>query len=343
MINIIHYQRKRRFAGNFSLEFIFSDIRQRLSEKCNFQVCNAPFESNGLLPRISIVRDVRRQQRNGFLTHITGDVNFAVLGTAKNTGISTILDCGFLRSKRGLKRVVLRTFWLDIPIKWSHTAVTISQCAKQEIVQLSRCHPDKVVVIPVAISDKFVRKQSAFNTKRPRILQVGTAPNKNLRRLITAIAGIRCTLCIVGRIDSDMRDLLNKCSVDYENYFELSQEEVAAQYCKADIVSFISTYEGFGMPILEAQAIGRPVVTSNLSAMPEVAGNAACLVNPFDTNSIRSGIERVISDVEYRTSLIETGFANVNRFDPEVIANQYFQLYQSVTDNLCINRQKCSR
>jgi len=102
------------------------------------------------------------------------------------------------------------------------------------------------------------------------------------------------------------------------------------RYEDADIIALASTYEGFGMPILEGQAVGRPVISSNLFSMPEVAGNAACLVDPFDVNSIRAGIIKIIQNDEYRNRLVRDGFENVKRFDPDHIAFQYLDLYQEV-------------
>ncbi len=70
----------------------------------------------------------------------------------------------------------------------------------------------------------------------------------------------------------------------------LTIDEVVDQYHKCDLVSFVSTYEGFGMPIVEANAIGRPVFTATVASMPEVAADAACLVDPFDVQAIRNGV-----------------------------------------------------
>ena len=97
-----------------------------------------------------------------------------------------------------------------------------------------------------------------------------------------------------------------------------------------DLLVFVSTYEGFGLPILEAQATGRPVITSNVLSMPEVAGDSACLVDPFDVSSIRKGILKVINDPAYREKLIKRGFENVKRFQPDKIAEQYADIYRGL-------------
>ncbi len=83
---------------------------------------------------------------------------------------------------------------------------------------------------------------------------------------------------------------------------------------------FVSTYEGFGLPILEAQAMGRPVVTSNIMSMPEVAGDGACLVDPCDVTILHQVLLRVINDSSYRNTLVRNGFENVKRFRSKKIA-----------------------
>ena len=94
---------------------------------------------------------------------------------------------------------------------------------------------------------------------------------------------------------------------------------------------FASTYEGFGMPLIEAQSVGTLVLTSNISSMPEVAGdNTAMLVNPFDVDSIRDGLQRILSDAAFRESCIANGYENVKRFDPVVISNMYYELYKQI-------------
>jgi glycosyltransferase involved in cell wall biosynthesis len=102
------------------------------------------------------------------------------------------------------------------------------------------------------------------------------------------------------------------------------------RYELADIVSLVSTYEGFGMPILEAQAIGRAVITSNVYSMPEVAGDSGIMVDPLDVAAIRAAFLKVIHDDEHRSDRISKGFENIKRFDPDQIADQYYRLYESI-------------
>jgi glycosyltransferase involved in cell wall biosynthesis len=162
-------------------------------------------------------------------------------------------------------------------------------------------------------------------------LQVGTGEhNKNICRVAEALRGISCELEIIGRVSERQRQVLERNSISYRSYSNLSDAEVIERYRQCDAVLAASTYEGFGMPIIEANAVGRPVVTSNVCAMPEVAGGAACLVDPFDCASIREGVLRILEDPGYRAGLVKEGFENVKRFHPVRIASEYAALYQEV-------------
>jgi glycosyltransferase involved in cell wall biosynthesis len=189
-------------------------------------------------------------------------------------------------------------------------------------------------VIYVNIPELYQPSIKPFNDARPVILQIGTARNKNLERIIPALEGLSCRYRILGPLTEAQAALLKKHKLEYEQFDRLdSDAEVYDLYKSCDIVSFASTVEGFGMPILEGNATGRVVVTGNTSSMPEIAADAACLVDPWDIDSIRTGFRKVISDPDYRNRLIRNGFQNVKRFDKEQIAHQYFNLYRELVSN----------
>ena len=127
--------------------------------------------------------------------------------------------------------------------------------------------------------------------------------------------------------------ILTKYKINYKNYVALSNKEVLKRYVASDLLLFPSLYEGFGMPILEAQAVGRPVITSNLNPMNFVGGNAALYVNPRSVKSIRNGIIKLISNKHLRDKLINNGFKNIKRFNKNEILQKHLNCYYNILNN----------
>lgn len=327
----IHYQRKPRQNANYSLEAVFEDVRNRLAPKRPIAVRIAPYISNGIVSRYRIIQDVCQVRDQ--LLHITGDISFAALGASRRSSILTIPDCGFVRTKKGIRRWLLKQLWLSLPVKNVSAITTISHVVKDEICTLAKVPESKVHVVHVAITPRFQPMPNSFSST-PKLLQLGTAPNKNIPRLMEAIAGLNVHLTIVGNLDPELLEKARLLGVSLVNKTGLNNEEILEEYNQCDIVVFPSTYEGFGMPILEGQAVGRPVLTSRVSSMPEVAGNSAFLVDPFDVQSIRNGIEQLLASESLRNHLVAKGFDNIKRFDGDAIANQYNDIYESVESSL---------
>jgi glycosyltransferase involved in cell wall biosynthesis len=327
-IRVQHYQRKPG-ATHFSLERVFEAVRRALPTDIIAETHSCPFESRRILRRILNIVDAPFHQRD--INHIVGDVHYLALSLEKKKTILTILDCVGLRFKKGFRRVVLLWLWLRLPVRWVAAITVISEFTRGEVLNYTGCDPKIVHVIPCPIPSGFSAWPKEFRAERPVILQVGTAPhNKNICRVAEALQGIPCRLDIIGRLTELQREVLELYRIQYSEQWDLSDQQVIVKYRECDMVVFVSTYEGFGMPIIEANATGRPVVTSNIGPMPEVAGSAACLVDPFDCSSIRKGIVRVIGDADYSSHLVAEGFENVKRFQADVIAAQYAGLYREV-------------
>jgi glycosyltransferase involved in cell wall biosynthesis len=210
----------------------------------------------------------------------------------------------------------------------------ISTHTRDQLVRRFPFVRGKIQVIPDPLPLGFSYRPKRFNAGRPRILQVGTAAHKNLERLLEAIQGRKCTLHVIGRLSEEQRYALERTSIACENQVDVSDTELIKAYEQADLVTFVSLSEGFGMPIIEAQAIGRPVITSRLSPMREVAGEGALLVDPFSVREIRDAVDQIIRNEDCRARLIAAGLENVNRFHPSVVAEQYAELYRMVVAGL---------
>ena len=191
----------------------------------------------------------------------------------------------------------------------------------------------QVTTIYNPLSPEYIYTPKSFDSDCPVILHIGTTPNKNLHRLCQALKGISCRLVIIGRLShQDVCDLKEN-AITYINKVGITDDEMVQEYRQADIISFPSLYEGFGMPIIEGQATGRVVLTSRMQPMMEVSGDAVCYVNPLSVDDIRSGVLRIIGDASYRDRLIALGLQNTRRFDLNQIATCYLQLYESILNS----------
>jgi glycosyltransferase involved in cell wall biosynthesis len=326
-MKVVFFYRKR-LKGNFSIENLFKQICDAFPDEVRWEKLELSFYSRGFLKRLLIGLEAMVNQKG--INHVTGDINFISIFLRKKKTVLTIHDVGYMQHNNPVARFLLLWFWIKLPVKRSAVVTTVSEATKKELMKYVIVNPQKIKVVNVPVSPVFLHVPKVFNKSEPTILQVGTKENKNLLRLIGAIKGICCRLEIVGTIPHPIEIELRNNGINYSNSVDLSNEEIFIKYCSSDIVSFVSTYEGFGIPIIEGNAVGRVVVTSNILSMPEVAGNAAHLVDPFNVESIRKGILKVIDDDEYREKLIANGFINMKRFKVEAIAKEYQNIYESM-------------
>jgi glycosyltransferase involved in cell wall biosynthesis len=330
MIGVTHFMRRPR-ASNFSVERLFEDVRGHLPPDVRVRVCTNRFHSTGALRRAYDLVRARRHQ--GDVNHIAGDVHYLALSLEPRRTLLTILDCGWQQRSRGVRRWLIWQLWYRLPVRRCALISVISESTRQELLERTGCESAKVRVVPASVSPEFRPAPRAFDAQCPRILQVGTKANKNIEVHAAALDGIACRLVVIGELSRPQRAVLASHGVAFEEHVGLSRSELLEQYRGCDLLLFASTYEGFGLPIVEVQAVGRPVVTANVWSMPEVAGDAACLVDPHDVASVRAGVQRIIDDAAYRERLVARGFANVERFRAAAIAEQYAALYREIHRN----------
>ena len=332
----------RRSAVFFSIENIFRNIirqigKSRLPEgyawiAAEKVVPREGLAASGILANIRFARQLRAD-----IFHVTGDIHYITLFLPAKRSILTVHDCVFMYNNKGIKKWILQLVMLKWPVRHCQRITCVSEQTKKDILRFSGCPENKVVVIPNPVNQRINRTHRDFETDRPVLLFVGTTSNKNLDRVMDSLDGIPCMLEIVGRLNPVMEQRLNERRIAYRNSFDLTEEQVFDKYSGADIILFPSTYEGFGMPIVEGQKAGRPVITSRLSPMQEVAGDGACLVDPYDPGSIREGILKVIREPAYREQLVTAGLENSKRFDLETVTLQYEELYKDIIERVGIN------
>lgn len=314
----------------FSIEKVFFGLIEFAQKSIAIRVEYVPFYSSSISKMWKNIRFVKKSKAD--IYHVTGDVHYVVLGLPANKTILTVHDSVFIRDSKGLKKQFFIWMFLKLPVRHCRFVTTISEKSKAEILHYTGCDPSKVVVIPNPVNSQIFYREREFDVLNPVLLFIGSTPNKNLDRIIEALHGLTCTLRILGRIPEAHMLLLKKFDIHFTQVLNLSETEMAECYSTADIVIFPSLYEGFGLPILEGQKAGRAVLTSNISPMKEVAGDGACIVDPYDVASIRSGVKRIIEDAAYRAGVIKKGFENIKKYETQAIADQYLQLYAAILD-----------
>lgn len=315
--------------GGYSIEELFGTIARELTkqiEVIEYQVGS----------RDKVLWDVWRLRKlKADIYHVTGDVHYFVPLLPKEKTVLTVHDINhYLQDLRGLKRWLYKWLWLVWPIRAARAVTAISTQTKASIIADPGLGlgsmADRIRVIENCHSSLLKPIARQFNTACPVVLHLGTLPHKNVPRLIEALCGIQCKLVLIGPLDASLRQQLGQNGIYYVNPVDLDYEEVCEHYVNSDIVSFVSLAEGFGMPIIEAQAVGRPVVTSAVSPMRDVAGDGACLVDPLNVAQIREAILRIVADAEYRDHLVAQGLVNVVRFSPATISGKYLSLYSQL-------------
>ena len=331
----IHLFMRKPVKGiHFSTENFYSELFKNFNDK-NFEIKfkTCPLISRGILNRIYLSFWAFFNQ--GSINHICGDINFISIFMNNNKTINTFLDFYSMRRLKGLKKLIYYIFWIKIPFFKSRKVITISNNIFNQLKNLIKVKNKKNIhIIGVSISSNFKKKIKKKFSKNPKILVVGTAINKNIKNIILSLKNIECNLVLVGKLNSEIIQELIKNKINYKNLVSINKRKLINEYINSDMLLFPSNYEGFGVPILEAQSVGRPVITSKFQPMRNVAGNAAIFVNPGKISEISKAVKIIVNNQKLRKSLIKKGFNNIKRFKKEIILKEHLKVYNKTINNL---------
>lgn len=227
----------------------------------------------------------------------------------------------------------------------SDRIVAVSAFTAEQTAELLRYPRKQIIVVPHGVNalpefaaGELQRFRKENNLQRPFLLNVGAVQErKNIRRLVEAFEQMPPDLLLVlaggaGYGSAEIASRI-KSSPAQERIVQLGYvdpQTKAKLYRTAHVLAFPSLDEGFGIPLLEAMSVGLPVLTSNCSAMPEVAGDAAVFVDPADAEAIAAGLRSVIEDEDLRTALRQRGFARAVEFTWERAASSVLGVYREL-------------
>jgi len=280
--------------------------------------------------------------------------NFTILPSDCSNIIIVIHDLSYLKFPQYVENKNLLFLKKEVPhaLKKAKQIVADSEATKKEIIKNFKISPEKILVIYGAISNKFYKKCGSKDIKKNKekykirhnyLLFVGTLePRKNIIRLLEAYQDLsrsirnKYQLVLAGSEGWQDKHIIKKIKEvsDSNNRVivpgYVPEEDLPALYSGAYLFLYPSFYEGFGMPILEAMACKTPVITSNTSSMPEVAGDAALLVNPSNIEEIKESIIKIINDSALRTSLIKRGQKQIQKFSWTKSAEKLIKVFEKV-------------
>jgi len=277
--------------------------------------------------------------------------NYIVPPRMSGKVIDTICDMTYLRYPETMNAKNLRriTHGIQSSVERSERIITISEFSKREIMELLHVKPEMISVVPCAPSltmhtADFTETAIKYGITKPYVLYVGTIePRKNLSRLIRAFdllkreSEIDYQLILAGGEGWNNEEIHREaeqavCSEDICFTGYVSAQEKNVLYQHAAVLAFPSLYEGFGMPPLEAMYWECPVICSDVASLPEIAGDAACFVDPMDETEIAQGLFHVLTDSGYAKMLIKRGQNQLRKYTWEASAEKLLRTCQEVLE-----------
>ena len=258
--------------------------------------------------------------------------------------VVTVHDLGYLYYPE--THPLRQRLYLDVTTRWHARSATQvladSEATKRDLIARYGARPDRITVAYPGLDPgvkrvddpaEIARVKSKYGLEGAYVLYLGTLhPRKNVLRLIKAYRASGCTwqLVLAGKRGWYYAQLIKEAGSGVRFIGYVDEADKAALLSGAKAFAFPSLYEGFGFPVLEAMACGLPVLCSNTSSLPEVAGDAALQVDPLNVDEIASGLRRITLDAELRGTLIERGYQQARRFTWPACADVVLSVFEAL-------------
>ncbi len=273
------------------------------------------------------------------------------LSTSVKT-LDVIHDINFEHRPQDLPRIARYYYQHYFPkfAKKASRIATVSEFSKQDIMKTYSIDPDKIDVVYNGCNERYTpisedeqhKTRYRFSNGRPYFLFVGSLnPRKNTKNLLLAFDEFKKSyssdikLLIAGQVmwnDSDFSDVYHNMKAKHEVHFlgRVSSADLSKIIASALALTYVPFFEGFGIPVLEAMYCDVPVITSNVTSIPEVAGNAAIQVNPESSEDIKNAMLQIAKDLKLRKQLIEHGRIQRENFSWNKTADKLWYSFEKM-------------
>lgn len=332
-LNITFFMRSDK--SGISIGRAFRPLIKEIGKSCDTQTYYMPSANYNISGIIQCLWFTFKHRNKKGINHVTGGCHFIILALLGCKTVLTIHDLGFYTSpnSRGnwLKRKFLYYLQIYLPIKYATKVVAISEKTKQEIYDTIPFRREIDILRHHSI-DEFVYTFKQMDKNNIQILHLGTNMHKNLETTLKAVAKLKnVKLTVIQPMSTMQISLADLLGVDYVNRWNLPDSEVIKEYQNTDIVCFPTLHEGLGAITIEAQSVGRPVITTNREPMSSVSGGAAYLLNdPTDEDELVVAIRKIVDDDDYRKSIIDRGRENANLYTVANCAKDHINYYELI-------------
>lgn len=323
---------RKKTKDKHSIENLFDPLVHEFikSQDLLINKIELPHSNKGILNKLKNIKFAWQQKAD--VHHISGDIHYISYFFPPQKTIITVHDLNYTNLSHPIKNFLFKIFWIYLPFLLAKKIIAISEVTKKQISAYYSGFESKTIVIPNFVREEFLlSKPTLSNRKMNVVLHIGTKKNKNLEGLILALKDSPFLLIIIGKLTHPQKQLLLENKISYHENTHLSLEKMIDVYLTSSMLHFCSLTEGFGLPILEAQSTGLPVITSNIAPMSTVAGSGAILVDPYKTDEIRQAILEIHNNSALRESLVHAGYNNVKKYTLDTVAESYLEIYRTLS------------
>lgn len=316
-----------RWAGDTGIGRLYREVMQKAPKEADCSFISSRMGLGHLLSPLMLANEIRRSSAEVFYSP-----SFMPPAYSKIPFIFTIHDLMHLFYYSRLHSIYYRQIIARLAVK-ARQIITVSAFSKQLLIEQLGIPENLITVIYNGVDSAFLSNTESMASDRPYFLYIGNRRSyKNIPAMLEAFSRADIPddfiFVLTGKEDPYLVDLIRKQGIEKRVRFLgfIADEELPKLYKGAYATLFVSLMEGFGLPLLESMASGTPVVTSSVSSLPEIAGDAALCVNPEDVNDIAHGIERLINDKELYREYEEKGIQRAKEFSWDTTAKKTWDL-----------------